>query len=49
MDSENHTQDLISSGKKKTEMVKTIMYVPGNKFKISFFNNQRKIFKKQKL
>lgn len=49
MDSENHTQDLISSGKKKTVMVKTIMYVPGNKFKISFFNNQRKIFKKQKL
>lgn len=49
MDSKNHTYDLIASGGKKTKTVQAMMFTPASKGKISFFRNERKIFKRLKL
>lgn len=49
MDSKTHTYDLIASGGKKTKMVQAMMFIPASKGTISFFGNERKIFKRLKL
>lgn len=49
MESENHTQDLLTFGEKKTtRVIKTIIFIQANKCKRSFFRNKR-IFKIWKL